>query len=116
MKDKGKNDAVNTEAVRRAEIKKGKRPMVQSTENFDSDKVRDPISDSQILNMNRAIIRAEAYKEANDLWLLGKSIGMKSQQKDDEIVKIMVDMEERDKSQQKGGLIGNLSVGGKNVS
>lgn len=88
-------------ARRRREIAEGKRIMIQNGCLPVPTQVSDPITDSQFSSKHRATIRAEAYREANEIWEMGKIIGLKSIQPESEIIQALVDMEERDKLQCK---------------
>lgn len=80
------------ETIRRRVIAIGKRPMVQVLKNtFPS--VSDPISKTQIRVTNRAILRAEVYKEANEIWQLGKRLGVTVFNREDDILNQLVEME-----------------------
>lgn len=64
--------------------------------------VTDSFSDSHIRNINRALVRSQAYTEANKIWEVGKKIGMVAKNNVVEIIQHLVDMEVRDKSHGEG--------------
>lgn len=76
----------------------------------------DPNSESQMLIKERASLRADAYREANALWNMGKQIGMTSTKKDGEIIQTLVEMEERDRCQCKENEKENTGAGVATVS
>lgn len=47
--------------------------------------------------MNRAFLRAEAYREANEIWSVGKLIGVDARYGEEEIIKNLVATEVRDR-------------------
>lgn len=69
-------------AKRRLEIKAGKRPLVAV---------------SHIRNMNRVVIRSEAYMEASKIWDEVKLLGLVLPDKDEEVIEKLVEMEDRDR-------------------
>lgn len=102
-----KGSEVENEQARKAEIKQGKRPMGALSQNV-SPQVSDSFSDSHIRNMNRSVLRSQAYSEANKIWEVGKKIGLATKNNVVEIIQHLVDMELRDKSL--GGLLGQVQM------
>lgn len=86
-------------AKRQAEIKEGKRPLVAIIPKSGATQVSNTISDSNIRILNRAVIRSEAYLEANKIWEEGKILGLVSNGKEEEVIQKLAQMEERDRSQ-----------------
>lgn len=119
---KGKGAGKNRETLRKASISAGKKPMVDKTPTPEPTQVSDPISGSlfssntQIKNKNRAIIRVEAYREANEIWGMGKQIGMVSSQNDEEGIEQLVEMVVRDRYQCDKVQLGNDKAGTNKVS
>lgn len=92
----GRNAAADKSELRRAKIVEGERPWIQNKQLSVPTQFNDPISVTQSASKNRAIIRVEAYREANEIWELGKVIDLVTKQTDEEIIQALVDMEERD--------------------
>lgn len=122
MNDGKNNDAQNNVAVvddresRRAAIAAGKKHLFQNSGNYNPTQVSDPISGSKISTKDRACIRAEAYREANNIWIMGKEIGMTATQDEGDIIQALVEMEERDSSQCKENEKDFLRAGVQTVS
>lgn len=96
---------------RRASIAAGKKPLLQISSISVPTQISDPISGSQLLSKDRAFIRAGACHEANEIWNMGKEIGMTTRKKDGEIIQALVEMEERGKCQCKENEKNNLGAG-----
>lgn len=63
------------------------------------------------MNMNRANIIAEAYREANEIWDLGKVIGLIAKQHDEDIIQVLVGIEEWDRDQSKAKNVSREEAG-----
>lgn len=68
------------------------------------------------MNTNRANIRVAAYREANEIWDLGKVIGLTTKQQDENMIQILVRLEERDISQSKIKIVNKEEEGVRKVN
>lgn len=92
-KKREKAEVKKNEAMRKVEIKAGKRPMISNDQ-----EQCDSMSNNHNCNLNRASTRAENYKEANETWEIGKKLGMVFDQNEKAIIDKLVEMEERDRA------------------
>lgn len=55
------------------------------------------LSDEDIINMNKAILKNNAWEEASDIWNFGKSIGISFKGEEKDIIRRLEALENRDK-------------------
>lgn len=92
----------NLETIRRRAIAAGKRPMAQMPKHAYPMQVSDLISVTQIRVTNRALLRTEVYKEANEICQMGKRLGVSLITREEDILDQLIEMKIRDRETRKG--------------
>lgn len=69
---------VDLVALKRVVIAEGKKPMVTHSESGGSQHASISCLDSHLRKRNRAILRFDAYQQANHIWEVGNKFGLAS--------------------------------------